>query len=471
MSAEIELRKFPPEHQALRRTTSMDVVFVHGLGGDLIKTWQRSPQQSWPQWVADDHPHVQVWSLGYPAAIGHLLRVSESAQLGTRPLAIAIADRLRSASPSIGTRPCIFVCHSLGGLLIKRLLVEARAQAGTDIDAFRHANVASVMFLGTPHRGSAVATALNMLDDIKKVSAKLLAPLLGLVLPGNASPVLTTSQLIDELPQDGTVEFLQSYAFPLPVMVIAHILGVPQSDINLFRTWSSQLTRALDAGNDADILLGADVSIELRDYFRDMLRGRHSLPEHSVMRRLTTGDAAGLSEYELLYGCAFLLWAGHETTKNLIASGILILAERPADLAALQQHPELIEGAIEEILRFESPLQKISRWAHADFTFGDVGVPQGTFLTALIGAANRDPAVFTLPDRFDLRRTKNRHIGFGHGIHHCLGAALSRSEARIALGALVPNLRHLELVQHQWRTHSAFRSLESLHVRVKRTPT
>ena len=279
------------------------------------------------------------------------------------------------------------------------------------------------------------------------------------------------SQLIDELPQDGTVEFLQSYAFPLPVMVIAHILGVPQSDINLFRTWSSQLTRALDAGNDADILLGADVSIELRDYFRDMLRGRHSLPEHSVMRRLTTGDAAGLSEDELLYGCAFLLWAGHETTKNLIASGILILAERPADLAALQQHPELIEGAIEEILRFESPLQKISRWAHADFTFGDVDVPQGTFLTALVGAANRDPAVFTLPDRFDLRRTRNRHIGLGHGIHHCLGATLARTEARIAIGALVPRLHHLESAQHQWRTHSAFRSLESLHVRVKRTPT
>lgn len=202
MSAEIELRKFPPEHQALRRTTSMDVVFVHGLGGDLIKTWQHGPEQSWPQWVADDHPHVQVWSLGYPAAIGHLLRVGESAQLGTRPLAIAIADRLRNASPSIGTRPCIFVCHSLGGLLVKRVLVEARAQAGADIDAFRHASVAAVMFLGTPHRGSAVATALNMLDGIKNVSAKLLLPMLGMDPLPIANQVLSTSKLIEELKRD-----------------------------------------------------------------------------------------------------------------------------------------------------------------------------------------------------------------------------------------------------------------------------
>lgn len=199
MSNEIELVKFHPERQALRRTTSMDVVFVHGLGGDLIKTWQHSRQQSWPQWVADDHPHVQVWSLGYPAAIVHLLRAVEATQLGTQKLAISIADRLRTATPSIGKRRCIFVCHSLGGLLIKRVLVQAHGQARADIDAFGHANVASVMFLGTPHRGAAVATALKMLDDFKNVSAKLLLPLLGLDPSPIANQVLSASTLIDEL--------------------------------------------------------------------------------------------------------------------------------------------------------------------------------------------------------------------------------------------------------------------------------
>lgn len=274
------------------------------------------------------------------------------------------------------------------------------------------------------------------------------------------------NQLIEEMPQDGAVEFLQAYAFPLPVMVIAELLGVPPADIDMFRFWSSQLTRALDAGNEADILNGTAVSLALRDYFRDMMREAHSLPKHSLMRELSANDAISLSEDELLYGCAFLLWAGHETTKNLVASGIFVLAERPADLAALQQEPALIDSTIEEILRFESPVQKISRWSCKDYRFGDVLIPAGTLVTALIGAANRDPAVFVAPDSFDLRRSRNRHIGFGHGIHHCLGAALSRTEARIALGALVPRLHQLELVQHQWRTHSAFRSLESLHAKI-----
>ena len=277
----------------------------------------------------------------------------------------------------------------------------------------------------------------------------------------------TAAQLVEALPLDGAVEFLESYAFPLPVMVIADILGVPQQDMEQFRIWSLQLTRALDAGNEDDLLQGAAVSLALKDYFSGMLRERHSLPAHSLLRTLTTGDGDSLTEDELLYGCAFLLWAGHETTKNLIASGILILAERPADLAALQQQPELIDGALEEMLRFESPVQKLSRWAHADCMFGDTFVAQGTLLTALIGAANRDPVVFSQPDDFDLQRVRNRHIAFGTGIHHCLGAALSRCEARFALGALLPRLRHLELAQHEWRTYSAFRSMESLHVKIQ----
>lgn len=275
------------------------------------------------------------------------------------------------------------------------------------------------------------------------------------------------TQLVGGLPQDGDVEFLESYAFPLPVMVIADILGVPQQDMNQFRIWSQQLTRALDSGNEVDILKGAAVSLSLKDYFSGMLRERHTLPAHSLLRTLTTGGDDSLTEDELLYGCAFLLWAGHETTKNLLANGILILAERPAELARLQQQPALMDSAVEEMLRFESPVQKISRWAHADFTFGDTFVAQGTLLTALIGAANRDPAVFSRPDDFDMQRTRNRHIAFGTGIHHCLGAALSKCEARIALSALLPKLRHLELVQHEWRNYSAFRSLESLHVKIQ----
>lgn len=276
-----------------------------------------------------------------------------------------------------------------------------------------------------------------------------------------------TAQLIDELPQDGQIEFLQCFAFPLPIMVIADILGVPQQDVEQFRIWSLQLTLALDAGNEDDINKGAAASLALKDYFSDMLRKRHTLPRHSLLSTLSTGEAGSLTEDELLYGCAFLLWAGHETTKVLLSNGLLTLAVRPVDLADVQKQPELMDSALEEILRFESPIQKISRWAHADFMFGDYLIPQGTLVTTLIGAANRDPAMFSQPNDFDIRRNRNRHIAFGTGIHHCLGAALARSEARIALGALLPRLRQLELVQHEWRTYSAFRSLDSLHVRVR----
>lgn len=273
-------------------------------------------------------------------------------------------------------------------------------------------------------------------------------------------------QLIDALPQQGIVELLENFAFPLPVFVIAEMLGVPQCDVEQFRTWSVQLTIALDAGNEEDIRKGAEVSLVLRTYFTDLLRERHAMPQHCLINTLANDPGLNLSADELLYGCVFLLWAGHETTKNLIANGIQILAERPAELVRLQLHPELMESAVEEMLRFDSPVQKVSRWTHEDAVFGDYAVPQGTLVTALIGAANRDAGVFDQPDTFDIRRAKNRHIAFGTGLHHCLGALLARVEARIAFGELVPRLRQLEPVQHQWRTYSAFRSLESLSVQM-----
>jgi pimeloyl-[acyl-carrier protein] synthase len=272
-------------------------------------------------------------------------------------------------------------------------------------------------------------------------------------------------QLLEELPQEGTVEFLQSFAFPLAVMVIADILGVPQRDRDQFGRWSLLLMQALDAGREEDILKGEAVSLTLRNYFGDLLRQRHALPRNSLLN--VVANDGSLTEDERLYGCVFVLWAGHETTRNLIANGILLLAERPLELARLQQQPALMESAVEEMLRFESPVQKLSRWAHADSMFGDYFVPQGTLLTALIGAANRDPVVFSRPNEFDMHRTPNRHIAFGTGIHHCPGATLARCEGRIALGALVSRLRCLEPVQHRWGTYSAVRSLESLSAKVQ----
>lgn len=201
MSDAIELLAVdPPEHHGAKRATSMDVVFIHGLGGDLDTTWRHSPTAWWPQWVADDHPHVQVWCLGYPAKIGHLVQLGDSTQLDSKQLAVALGGRMRNKCPGIGSRPCIFVCHSLGGLIAKQILHESSGR--TDWDAFGHANVGGVMFLGTPHRGSAVANVLQTLDGIKHVSLKVLSAVLPLSAAWLAGSVLTTTKLLDELQED-----------------------------------------------------------------------------------------------------------------------------------------------------------------------------------------------------------------------------------------------------------------------------
>lgn len=268
--------------------------------------------------------------------------------------------------------------------------------------------------------------------------------------------------LLDALPRQGSVDMLRDFAFPLPVLVIVEILGLPLEDAELFNTWSAQLTRALDLCNEESLRDGAQVALELKRYFTDMLRQRPK----ALLQALGADAECPLTADELVYGFVFLLFSGHETTKNLIANGILLLAERPECRLRLQEKTEEIDLAVEEMLRFDSPIQKISRWAHEDSLFGDYEVPRGTLITALIGAANRDASMFQAPDIFEMGRRKNRHIAFGSGIHHCLGAMLSRIEGRIAFSELIPRLRRLEPVRHQWRTFSSFRSMDHLSVEV-----
>src|SRR5450830_291855 len=233
------------------------------------------------------------------------------------------------------------------------------------------------------------------------------------------------TELVSRMPRNGEIEILELLAFPLPVIIIAEILGVPKADSEMFRLWSIELTKALDSGNELDMRNGAQTALQLKAYFSDLLSRRSLLPKHGLLDIVLNHEQAPLTVDELLYGCIFLLWAGHETTKNLIANGLDTLSRHPEIFKDLQDHPGLIEPTVEEMLRYETPVQKISRWTHADANFGNYVVPQGTLVTALLGAANRDKAVFADPDKFDIRRQKNRHIAFGTGIHHCLGALLA----------------------------------------------
>jgi cytochrome P450 len=271
-------------------------------------------------------------------------------------------------------------------------------------------------------------------------------------------------ELIDALPESGPMELVQQLAFPLPVLVIADILGVPKSDQEQFQAWSAILTRALDDATEEGLRRGDSVTSDFRQYFEDLVSNPESLPDYCLVRSLIEDRDCGLTTDELLYGFVLLLWAGQETTKNLISNGILLLSQFPEQQKYLVQQPELVNTAVEEIVRFECPIQKLSRWAHADVQFDDYTVPAGTMVTALVGAANRDETVFDDPDSFDIRRRKSRHIAFGSGFHHCLGALLARTESRIVFQQLAPLLPELTETGHSWRNISAFRSLGELHM-------
>lgn len=272
------------------------------------------------------------------------------------------------------------------------------------------------------------------------------------------------ADLLGRLPRTGPVEMLRGFAFPLPIMVIAELVGIPEVDMEQFYVWSSQLARALDRADIEGFAEGTRVTRALEGYFRELLGRARTLPDHCLIRLLVDDPELTLTPGELVSGLVFMLMSGHETTKNLIACGIRTLAGRPGLLALLKAEPALIPSAVEEMLRYDSPVQKMSRWTHGPAAFGDYEVGPGTLMTALIGAANRDAAVFEAPEVFDPRRQRNRHIAFGTGAHFCLGSMLARLEGRAAFEALLPMVREMAPREHAWRAHSSLRSLDHLTV-------
>jgi pimeloyl-[acyl-carrier protein] synthase len=275
-----------------------------------------------------------------------------------------------------------------------------------------------------------------------------------------------SQELLRKISLQGEVELLKNFSYQLPVMVIAEILGVPPDDMDLFYQWSAKLTAAIDSYTHEGMQTGTEVIKQMIEYFDGLLARAETLPPHSLIRMLHN-DPMQLTAAELNSGLIFLLWSGHETTKNLISSGLQLLAERPAVLKELKEGPELITSAIEEMLRFDSPVQKVSRWVHEDAVFGGFTIPSGTMITALVGAAHQDATAFSDPETFNIHRQENRHIAFGIGLHRCMGSTLARLEAQVAFNAFLPLIKELRPVRHHWRTLSAFRSLDELVVEIK----
>ena len=245
--------------------------------------------------------------------------------------------------------------------------------------------------------------------------------------------------------EEGPFDLMERLALPLPVRVICELLGVPPGDHDLLVGWSAALSRALDP----DFLLTGDDRARQRDardafaaYLRGLLPVRRQFPGDDLISALVQvhdeGDA--LSEDELIATVILLLVAGHETTRSLIGGGALALLRHPGQLAILREQPELTGQAVEELLRYDPPVQLVTRYALRDAQVAGTTIPAGSFILLLIGAANRDETAFRDPDRFEVRRDTHRHLAFGHGIHFCLGAPLARLEATVALRRLLPLL-------------------------------
>ena len=257
-------------------------------------------------------------------------------------------------------------------------------------------------------------------------------------------------RVVDELLSDGLVDgemdLIGDFAYLLPLTVVGEMLGVPTDDRERFKFWGASVTASLEPNPAQEVIDRANAAVEdFKGYLGELADRRRREPGDDLMSILVKAEENGqtLTESELLHNAAFLLNAGHETTSNLIGSGMDALFRHPDQLELLRERPELVDSAVEEMLRFDSPNQIGGRLALEDVTLRDTTVPANTFVWVSNGAANRDPAAWQQPDRFDITRSPNPHLAFGHGPHLCLGAALARMEGRVAFDRIVrfPDLR------------------------------
>ena len=247
-------------------------------------------------------------------------------------------------------------------------------------------------------------------------------------------------EILDPLVAQGKMDIINDLAYPLPVMVIAEMLGVPTTDRARFKHWSDIIVGSEEGG--------ADSQQEIADYFTDMFEQRKREPQDDLLTALLAAQVDGqhLTSEELLGFCILLLVAGNITTTNLIGNAFVSFHEFPEALQELYADLSLVPSAVEEVLRYRSPVQNMFRITLKETVVGDQQIGPGQPVRAWIGSANRDPEEFPNPDVFDIRRSPNRHISFGHGIHFCLGAPLSRLEGKIVLEIMLERLKNIQIV-------------------------
>lgn len=281
------------------------------------------------------------------------------------------------------------------------------------------------------------------------------------------------ARLLDHIEEQGRFDAVADYAALIPVEVIGNLLRIPREDRGLLQRWASAILGALEFDLSAEKRAEGNRCVrEFLDYLEGLVAARRKnlSDEHDdILSRLIKWKSGGftLSDKQLYHQCIFILNAGHETTANLIAHGIYCLHAQPEQRRLLQAQPALIDSAVEELLRYESPVQLGNRLTTEAARFDEIDIPAGATLTFAIGAANRDPAVYPDPDRFDVTRNPRNHLAFGGGIHTCAGLNVARLEARIAIPALFNRFPRLSMTAAPVRDKRArFRGLLSLPMAV-----
>jgi pimeloyl-[acyl-carrier protein] synthase len=378
-------------------------------------------------------------------------------------------EAYRGTEPLMRAADTIWFCLShphVTAMLRNPVLSSDEMRATTEIAAGEHPGERtqqSLLFMDPPDhtrlrglvsRAFTPRRVEGMRETIEQICTALLDDVLASVAPGEPFDVI------------------ERLAYPLPVQVICSLLGIPAADEAIFTGWSRALARSIDpslllSAEDARAI--ADAEVGLGGYLTDLLAARRASPADDLLSDLLAvqDGTDRISPAEVVNMAMLLLVAGHETTVNLIGNGTLALLRNPIQFELLLESPELVPGAVEELLRFDSPVQINERVVTADMELAGRKVRAGDEIVLMLGAANRDPGVFTGAAALDVTRPDaHRHVAFGGGIHHCLGAALARLEGQVAFAALLSRIGRLELAGEPVRRPTfTLRGLESLPVR------